>query len=68
MLQDEHHVYRQRGMGLFVKPSIIYNILEKERSTFLSKEWPMILQKILCLKLGIEELPSHIKENKLCQP
>jgi GntR family transcriptional regulator len=38
MLQDEHHVYRQRGKGLFVKPSVLYNICEKERSTFPSKE------------------------------
>jgi GntR family transcriptional regulator len=38
--------------------------LEKERTSFLSTEWPLILQKISRLKLSVEELPRTAKENK----
>ena len=64
MLQDEQYVEKQRGKGLFVKSGAPHSILEKERTSFLSSEWPLILQKISRLKLSVAELPSTIKENK----
>ena len=64
MLQDEHYVEKQRGKGLFVKLGTAHNILEKERTSFLSIEWPLILQQISRLKLSVEELPRTTKENK----
>jgi GntR family transcriptional regulator len=64
MLQDEQYVEKQRGKGLFVKPGASHNILEKERTSFLSTEWPLILQKITRLKFSVEELLSTTKENK----
>ena len=64
MLQDEEYVEKQRGKGLFVKLGAPHNILEKERTSFLSTEWPLILQKISRLKLSVEELPRISQENK----
>ena len=64
MLQDEQYVEKQRGKGLFVKTGAANNILEKERNSFLTIEWPLILQQILRLKLSVEELPNTIEENK----
>jgi GntR family transcriptional regulator len=63
MLQDEQYVEKQRGKGLFVKSGATHNILEKERTSFLSTEWPQILQQISRLKLSVEELPRTPKEN-----
>lgn len=64
MLQDEYYVEKQRGKGLFVKAGAAANILEKERNSFLTVEWPLILQQISRLKLSVEELPSIIEESK----
>ena len=64
MLQDEQYVEKQRGKGLFVKPGAPHRILEKERNSFLSNEWPLLLQKISRLNLSVEELPRTTKENK----
>lgn len=63
MLQDEQYVEKQRGKGLFVKSGAAQNILEKERTSFLSTEWPLILQQISRLKLSVDELPRTPKEN-----
>ncbi|WP_299076029.1 GntR family transcriptional regulator [uncultured Paraglaciecola sp.] len=62
MLQDEHYVEKQRGKGLFVKFGAPKSILIKQRSSFLSSEWPLILQKISRLQLSIDELPRTTKE------
>ena len=64
MLQDEQYVEKQRGKGLFVKPGAPHRILQKERNSFLSEEWPLLLQKISRLNLSVEELPRTTKENK----
>ena len=64
MLQDEHYVEKQRGKGLYVKSGAPELILEKERKSFLSSEWPLILQQISRLKLSVKELPRAAKEYK----
>ena len=64
MLQDEHYVEKQRGKGLYVKSGAPELILENERKSFLSSEWPLILQQISRLKLSVEELPRAAKEYK----
>jgi GntR family transcriptional regulator len=64
MLQDEQYVEKQRGKGLFVKSGAPNCILVKERSFFLSTEWPLILQQISRLKLSVDELPRTTKENQ----
>jgi len=64
MLQDEQYVEKQRGKGLFVILGAPHSILEKERASFVSTEWPLILQKISRLKLSVEELPHTTKEHQ----
>jgi GntR family transcriptional regulator len=64
MLQDAQYVEKQRGKGLFVNSGAPRSILEKERASFLSTEWPLILQQISRLKFSFEELPRTSQENK----
>ena len=63
MLQDEQYVEKHRGKGLFVKSGASNNILEKERTSFLTTEWPLILQQISRLKLSVAELPRTTKDD-----
>lgn len=64
MLQDEQIVEKQRGLGLFVKAGVQELILARERSHFLEKEWPVVLEQIARLKLSAEQLLSEQKEGK----
>ena len=56
MLQDEQVVEKQRGKGLFVKNGMLELMLERERKSFLTQQWPEILQQITRLKLSAEQL------------
>lgn len=64
MLQDEQLVEKQRGKGLFVKPGSQEIILNRERDSFLTDQWPEILQKISRLKLSAEQLLTPTMEEK----
>ena len=56
MLQDENIVEKQRGKGLFVQDGAQERVLERERTAFLTEQWPQILQQINRLKLSTEQL------------
>ena len=56
MLQDEELVEKQRGKGLFVKQGSQEIMLTRERNTFLTEQWPEILQQISRLQLSAEQL------------
>lgn len=62
MLQDEQVVEKQRGKGLFVLSGAQDLMLERERSSFLSHQWPEVLKQITRLKLSAEQLLSHSVE------
>lgn len=64
MLQDEDIVEKHRGKGLFVNPGVQEKILARERSYFLTHEWPAILQQIRRLKLSAEQLLGAQGESK----
>ncbi|MDG1752616.1 MAG: GntR family transcriptional regulator [Thalassotalea sp.] len=64
MLQDEQVVEKQRGKGLFVKQGAQENMLERERESFLTQQWPQILQQITRLNLSAEQLLSTDKGEK----
>lgn len=64
MLQDEHIVEKQRGKGLFVNAGVQDLMLERERESFLTQQWPQILQQITRLKLSAEQLLSSNGEGK----
>lgn len=64
MLQDENIVEKQRGKGLFVKQGVQDIILNRERESFLSSQWPKILQQINRLKLSAEDLLPSTLETK----
>ena len=60
MLQDEDIVEKQRGKGLFVKQGVLEFVRKRERETFLSQQWPAILQQIDRLKLSPEQLLAQV--------
>lgn len=62
MLQEENIVEKQRGKGLFIKSGVKTLILERERTSFLEKEWPIVLEQIARLKLSTKDLLAA-KEN-----
>ena len=64
MLQDDNIVEKQRGKGLFVKSGALELMLDRERESFLSTQWPDILEQITRLKLSPEQLLQPIMENK----
>lgn len=64
MLQNEQIVEKHRGKGLFVKIGIQDKIMERERKTFLSVEWPQILKQISRLELSVEHLLAPLKGTK----
>ncbi len=64
MLQDENLVEKQRGKGLFVKAGTQALMLNRERESFLTKQWPEIVQQITRLKLSPQELLTTSMEAK----
>jgi len=64
MLQDQKIVEKQRGIGLFIVEGTKEKILTRERETFLSDEWPRILQQIERLQLSAEQLLTSTKEGE----
>jgi GntR family transcriptional regulator len=65
MLQDEAVVEKQRGKGLFVIPGAQVLMLDRERESFLSHQWPAVLKQIARLKLSPEKLLISSMESKL---
>ena len=64
MLQDQQIVEKQRGIGLFIVRGVKEKILARERSSFLTQEWPRILQQIQRLQLSAEQLLTSKMEGK----
>jgi len=64
MLQDEELVEKQRGKGLFVKNGTQELMLNRERDSFLTEQWPEILKQITRLKLSAEQLLTPSMEVK----
>lgn len=64
MLQDEDLVEKHRGKGLFVKHGSQEIILNRERDSFLSEQWPEVLRQISRLNLSAEELLASVAEVK----
>jgi len=64
MLQDEQIVEKQRGKGLFVNQGAQELMLDRERESFLTQQWPLILKQITRLKLSAEQLLTTDQEEK----
>ena len=62
MLKDEELVEKQRGKGLFVKHGSQEIMLNRERDSFLTEQWPEILQQISRLQLSAEQLLAPCAE------
>lgn len=64
LLQDEKIVEKQRGIGLFIIEGTRQKVLERERTKFLSDEWPKVVQQIERLQLSAEQLLSGAKGDR----
>ena len=58
-LVDQGVVEKKRGMGMYVSEGAREALLEQERNTFLTEEWPHIRQRIEALGLDIETLMNR---------
>lgn len=56
LLTDEDILEKRRGLGMFVKEGAWQRLLEQERGRFLKEEWPRMVQRIMQLGFGVEEL------------
>lgn len=63
-LVDDGLVEKQRGLGMFVKTGARAQLMESERTKFLEKEWPALLNRIEQLGLDIEELLKQTSAEK----
>ncbi|WP_269631031.1 GntR family transcriptional regulator [Pelomonas sp. BJYL3] len=55
-LADNGLVESRRGLGMYVRPGARQRLLESERKQFLSKEWPLLREKLKRLGLSAQDL------------
>jgi GntR family transcriptional regulator len=55
-LADEALVEKRRGLGMYVTEEASKKLLASERERFLNEEWPLVIERIQRLGLGLEEL------------
>ncbi|MEO3714609.1 GntR family transcriptional regulator [Roseateles flavus] len=55
-LADNGLVESRRGLGMYVRPGARQRLLESEREQFLSKEWPLLREKLKRLGLSAQDL------------
>ena len=58
-LADEALVEKRRGLGMYVTEEASKKLLASERERFLTEEWPLVLERIQRLGLGVDELLKH---------
>src|SRR5690606_19412930 len=58
-LADEALVEERRGLGMYVTDEASEGLLASERERFLAEEWPLVIERIQRLGLGVEELLKH---------
>ncbi len=56
LLVDDGVVEKKRGLGMYVMMGARENLAQMEKKSFLSEEWPRILEKIARLGLSTREL------------
>ena len=55
-LADEALVEKRRGLGMYVTEEASKKLLVNERERFLTEEWPLVLERIQRLGLGVDDL------------
>ncbi len=58
ILVDEGLIEKRRGIGMFVANGATSSVLDAQRSEFIEKEWPGILEKLELLGLQLNDLPK----------
>ncbi len=59
-LADEGVVEKRRGLGMFVTENAPQQLLASERQQFLTREWPLVVERIQRLGLDWDELRQQI--------
>ncbi len=57
-LVDDDLVEKRRGLGMYVVPGAQENLLRQEQDKFLTREWPVIVERIRLLGLSLKDLLS----------
>src|SRR5690606_27087673 len=60
-LGDEAIMEKRRGLGMYVTEEASRKLLASERERFLTEEWPLVLERIQRLGLGVDELLKQAK-------
>ncbi|QCO67779.1 GntR family transcriptional regulator [Luteimonas yindakuii] len=60
-LADEALVEKRRGLGMFVTEEASRKLLSTERERFLHEEWPLVLERIQRLGLGLDDLTRPLR-------
>lgn len=58
-LQNQGAVYNKRGLGFFVAPEAVANVLAYRRERFLQRELPIFFNTIALLGIGLPELEQR---------
>ncbi|HST45512.1 MAG TPA: GntR family transcriptional regulator [Luteimonas sp.] len=62
-LADEALVEKRRGLGMYVTEEASKKLLANERERFLKEEWPLVLERIQRLGLGMDDLLQPLARN-----
>ena len=58
LLVDENLLETRRGLGMYVAAGARERLRELEKSAFLEREWPAVVERIERLGLTLDELPG----------
>ncbi|MFP6806451.1 MAG: GntR family transcriptional regulator [Pseudomonadales bacterium] len=61
ILVDDEVVEKRRGLGMYVMVGAREKLAEDQKNTFMSEEWPRILEKIARLGLSVQVLLGEAK-------
>ncbi len=58
-------VEKRRGLGMFILEGARKNLIANEQEKFLNEEWPLIMERISRLGLGLKELLEQSTNHKI---
>lgn len=64
LLQEEGVLINQRGIGYFIAPGALENVLAKRRANFTSNQLPKLFETMESLGISVEELKTMYEEHQ----
>lgn len=66
-LVDENLIEKKRGLGMFVLKGALNQLLESERTVFLTEELPQLIARIQQLNISPEEVIQQLQRSAVTQ-